>query len=222
MSSIVKNSKYSIIIILVSLSIFSSGIFAKLNHAENESKSNAKQISQIDTVLRIIDGDTFVLTRNRHVRLLGLDTPEKGELYADKAAAFADSLLLGNAVKIETAKTVEDKYGRTLAYLYLGSELYNKLLLKAGMARIYFFEKNERYAKELLTAQNDARKAKRGIWSLPAPAPEPYYIAAGGSFRFHRPLCPDIKNINLKKAKRFKTRDAALDLGLSPCRDCKP
>jgi micrococcal nuclease len=210
------------IIIISILSIFATTISAKSIHTENKSQSAAKQISDIDTVLRVIDGDTFVMTQGRHLRLLCLDTPEKGEPYADKASTFADSLLLYKAVKIETARTAEDKYGRTLAYLFLGSKLYNEILLRAGLARIYFFEKNQRYAKELLSAQNDARRAKRGIWSLPAPSSEPYYIAAGGSFRFHRPLCRDIKDINLKKARRYKTRDGALDIGLSPCRECKP
>jgi micrococcal nuclease len=222
MNKIFYGARLSATVFISALLILASGFFAKSTFAADKSKSSARQISEIDTVMRVIDGDTFIMTGGRHLRLLCLDTPEKGEPYADRAAAFADSLLLNKAVKIETGKTAEDKYGRTLAYLYLGSNLYNEMLLRAGLARIYFFEKNQRYSKELLSAQNDARKAKRGIWSLPAPSPEPYYIAAGGSFRFHRPLCRDIKDINLKKAKRYKTRDAALDLGLSPCRDCKP
>ncbi|HBZ01076.1 MAG TPA: hypothetical protein DEO84_07125, partial [candidate division Zixibacteria bacterium] len=89
-------------------------------------------------------------------------------------------------------------------------------------ARVYLFRGNQPHKNELIAAQTEARRAKVGIWSIPAPSPEPYYIAPGGSFRFHRPLCPLIKNINVKKAKRFTNRDDALDRGLSPCRECKP
>jgi micrococcal nuclease len=217
-----KGTQFILIILILALSIYVPPIHAKPGRTAGQSDHIPKSVSSIDTVLRVIDGDTFILTGDRHIRLLCLDTPEKGEPYADKAKAFGDSLLRGKAVKLETEKNSVDKYGRTLAYIYLGSDLYNEMLLKAGLARIYFFAKNQRHAKELLAAQNEARTAKRGIWSLPAPAPEPYYIVAGGSFRFHRPLCPGIKEINQKKAKRYKSRDDALNAGLSPCRECKP
>ncbi len=217
-----RKTQLSLLILAVSCLTFITPIQAKSGRNSQQSGQFSKPTSNIDTILRVIDGDTFVLTGDRHVRLLCLDTPEKGEPYADQARAFADSILRGQAVRIETEKNSDDKYGRTLAYIYLGSEFYNEMLLKAGLARIYFFAKNQRYAKVLLSAQNEARKAQRGIWSLPVPAPEPYYIAAGGAFRFHRPLCPGIKDINQKKAKRYKSRDDALDAGLSPCRECKP
>ena len=174
------------------------------------------------TVTKIIDGDTFVLSNGGTVRLLGLDTPETGEPFAQKAKIFAEIVLNGKQVRIETEKQAEDKYGRLLAYIFVNGKLYNELVLQKGLAGIYFFSKHHRYAKRLIAAQNAAREDKVGIWSLPAPASEPYYIVPGGSFRFHRPLCTAIKDINIRKAKRYKTRDAALDAGLSPCRECKP
>jgi methylphosphotriester-DNA--protein-cysteine methyltransferase len=35
-------------------------------------------------------------------------------------------------------------------------------------------------------------------------------------------LCPSAKNVNPRKARKYKSRDAALDDGLSPCRQCRP
>jgi micrococcal nuclease len=185
--------------------------------------SKAVAIPESATVAKVIDGDTFVLSDGRHVRLMGIDTPEKGEPFADDARSLADSIFRGRSVHLEIdRKNREDKYGRILAYAYINGVSYNELILRRGLARVYLFRGNQPHKAQLISAQNAARKARRGIWSLPEPSKEPFYVAAGGSFRFHRPLCPAIKNINLKKAKRYKTREEALDAGLSPCRECKP
>jgi micrococcal nuclease len=191
--------------------------------SSKRSKSNVVALAESVTVVKVIDGDTFVLSNGKHVRLVGIDTPEKGEPFADVARTLADSIFHGRTVRLEIdKKNQEDKYGRILAYAYVNGVLYNELILRRGLAGVYLFKGNQPHKDQLISAQNEARKKKRGIWSLPEPAREPYYIAAGGSYRFHRPLCPAIKNINLKKARRYKTRDDALDAGLSPCRECKP
>ena len=187
----------------------------------NPPASSSPQSSTL-RVDKIIDGDTFILSDRRHVRLLGIDTPEVGEPYSDSAKIFADSVIADRQIRLEFDKVIKDSYGRELAYLYIDSLCYNELILRRGFASIYLFKDNSRHASKFIAAQNEARTAKRGIWSLPPPQPEEYYIAAASSYRFHRPLCPSIKTINLKHARRFKTRDQALDSGLSPCRRCRP
>ncbi len=213
-----------IAILLLCLSILAPEAFSSGGRKSDIKEPPLSQAIKGDTatVLRVLDGDTFVLSDDRRVRLLGLDTPEKGEPFSETAKAFADSVLRGRAVRLETGKEAIDKYGRILAYVHINSILYNELLLKRGLARVYLFRKNDRYNSRLIAAQKEARKNRVGVWSLPAPEPESYYISPGGSFRFHRPLCPLIKNINIKKAKKHKSRDTALDLGLSPCRECRP
>ncbi len=210
------------LIFSVSLLLVPGGQIQAQQNAKAQSSAKNESDQQSASVTKIIDGDTFVLSNGKTARLLGLDTPERGEDYAQKAKVFAEIVLNGKQVKLETEKPVEDKYGRMLAYIFVDGKLYNELVLRKGLANIYFFNNHHRYARRLLDAQNAARKDGVGIWSLPAPASEPYYISPGGSFRFHRPLCLAIKDANLKKAKRYKTRDAALDAGLSPCRECKP
>jgi micrococcal nuclease len=193
-------------------------------HKSSSKEQVAKSIAKSDTatVLKILDGDTFILSGDRRIRLLGMDTPEKGEPFSEAAKNFADSLLFGRHITIEFEKNTQDKYGRLLGYVYANNLLINKLLVERGLARLYLFQGTKKHNNELFSAQKQARDRKLGIWSLPEPAKEPFYISAGGSFRFHRPLCPLIKDINTNKAKRYKTRDSALDAGLSPCRECRP
>lgn len=173
-------------------------------------------------VEQVLDGDTFFLSDGGQIRLIGVDTPEEGRPFFKGARVFAESMLLGEEVRIEYDTEPVDRYGRRLVYLYVDSILYNKLVIDSGFASVYLFEKNQRLAGQLILAQRDARLSKVGIWSLPDPTPEDHYISPFGSFRFHRPLCPNIKTTDLSRARRFKTRGEPLDIGLSSCRTCQP
>jgi len=80
-------------------------------------------------VVRVVDGDTVVLLvdgKETTVRLIGVDTPETVhplkpvEAYGKEAAWFLSNLLSGEEVYLEyePGPSRQDKYGRTLAYLY--------------------------------------------------------------------------------------------------------
>ncbi len=187
------------------------------------SKTNAPpDTGSIAKIARAIDGDTFVLTNGMHIRGIGIDTPEENEPFYKEAKAYAESTLVGKEVKLEFDKETEDNYGRKLVYIFDGTFFFNESIIRAGLGRLYRFKGHDKYISKLINAQNDARKNKIGIWSLPAPKKEEFYISIRDSYRFHRPLCPAIKQANLAKALHFKTRDEALDKGLSPCRQCRP
>jgi micrococcal nuclease len=84
------------------------------------------------TVLRIIDGDTFaadfdlgwgtwlreVIGRPNRVRLLGIDTPERGEPgFTEAAMKLALAIPVGTTVWLESEKL--DSFGRTLGVVRL-------------------------------------------------------------------------------------------------------
>ena len=71
-------------------------------------------------MISILDGDTIeVLHNNRaeRIRLSGIDCPEKGLAYGQKAKHAASALVFGKEVTLQTYGT--DKYGRTLADMLL-------------------------------------------------------------------------------------------------------
>ena len=71
-------------------------------------------------VEHVIDGDTIQLVDGTRVRLVQIDTPEKGdECYGDEASELTRRLLPpGTHVRIEqdSALDQEDRFGRKLAY----------------------------------------------------------------------------------------------------------
>ena len=123
----------------------------------------------------VIDGDTFITREGQHVRLLGINTPEKQhgsqpqEQGAYEATQFLKKLLpKGVPVKLVFDETERDRYGRLLAHVYLEDGTWvNKRLVEEGLAHVYTFPDNRSHINELLTAETSARHAHKGIWKLP-------------------------------------------------------
>ena len=95
-------------------------------------------------VVRVIDGDTFQLCAGQKVRLLCVDTPERGEEGYEEAANFLEGLILDKQVILAGSTyndNPEDKYGRLLMWVYVndssGKEIFiNKYLLEEGYGDI--------------------------------------------------------------------------------------
>jgi len=171
----------------------------------------------------VTDGDTMVLNNGRTVRYIGIDTPEKDELFFREATEANREMLHGKKISLEYDIERQDRYGRDLAYVWVDSVLVNAELIKKGLASVYFFSPNLKYRDRFLSVQKQARERKMGIWSIQV-SPEEYYVASKKSkrFVFHRPGCQWGERIKTDNLIRFETRDEALDSGYSPCRTCKP
>jgi micrococcal nuclease len=128
------------------------------------------------TVSRVVDGDTIEISPtvdgNEEVRLIGVDTPETKdpsegiEPFGPEASAFATDELTEQRVGLEFDVEREDQYDRLLAYVYVGEEMFNEVLLEEGYAQAYPYEPNTRYEERFAEAQEDARVAGLGIWGL--------------------------------------------------------
>lgn len=88
-------------------------------------------------VERVIDGDTIVIN-GTSVRMLGINTPERGEKYSDDAKEFLDDLVLNKNVELKFGKDKYDRYKRILAYIFIGEKNINLELIKNGFANPYF------------------------------------------------------------------------------------
>ena len=120
-------------------------------------------------VARVIDGDTIELVDGRRVRLVQIDTPEKGsECYGDESSAVTRRLLPpGTEVRIEQDPALDqvDRFGRKLAYVWKGDKDVNVTLVREGAAGVWFFDGSRgRYASELLRAAEQARVDHKGLW----------------------------------------------------------
>lgn len=132
-------------------------------------------------VLRVVDGDTLhalVTGRDVTVRLIGVDTPETVkpdtpvECFGPQASQFAKEVLTGQRVTLEfdASQGDEDRYGRTLAYVWLElpdgqRALFNLEAVRGGFAEERQYGATPYAWKEAFaSAESDARTADAGRW----------------------------------------------------------
>lgn len=120
-----------------------------------------RQIRSGNTVIEVIDGDTFQLKSGKRVRLLGVDAPEYNRCGGEEGKKRLEELILGKIVKLD--EETPEAYGRSLALVYAGSVFVNKVMLKEGWGRTDYRKNSQR---EVLTAAYHlAENEKRGILS---------------------------------------------------------
>lgn len=173
-------------------------------------------------VAEVYDGDTFKMSDGRKVRIAGIDTPEAGERFHDEARDYLSGLITGKEITIKPIAAGQDRYKRTLAEVFIDTVNIGVAMIRRGFAQLYLFGDDSYLKEKYLPFLKEAIYLNKGIWGLQSPKPEEYYIRVKGSYRFHRPLCPNLKEANPKNLKRIKTRLECLEEGLSPCRNCRP
>jgi micrococcal nuclease len=128
-------------------------------------------------VVRVVDGDTIhvrVGDRVEKVRYIGVNTPEvhhprKGEEPGGRQAlAVNRTLVERRTVRLETDVQSRDRYGRLLAYVWVGDVMVNAELLRRGYAQVMTVPPNVRHQDLFLKLQRDARESERGLWQRPA------------------------------------------------------
>lgn len=123
----------------------------------------------VNVVVRVYDGDTIELDDGRTVRLIGVDAPEVDSPYGPEqpfgpeSRHYLTKMLLNQKVRVRVGAEQEDKYGRTLGYVYMEEILVNGRIIRDGWARAY-----RRYPyqeRELfMSYEQEARTRGLGIW----------------------------------------------------------
>jgi micrococcal nuclease len=132
------------------------------------------------TIVTVLDADSFEMKlddgRDVHVQLLGVDAPDTGKPLRGHANAFTRARLpKGRRVYLERGPERWDDRGRYLAFVWLRtprtgsnreatSQMINALLLDAGYAEIESEDENPKYGTLFRLLQQEARRARRGIW----------------------------------------------------------
>ena len=106
---------------------------------------DSKQFVPLD-LIEVEDGDTFVIhwpdAQPETVRILGIDTAEiqheipkmDDQPYGTEARGFFTGVLATTRTARITRCEQPDKYGRTLAYLYVDRRNYSELVVRARLA----------------------------------------------------------------------------------------
>jgi len=122
-------------------------------------------------VVGVLDGDTLEVLNGHHterIRLSGIDCPEKGQAFGQKAKQAASALVFGKEVTLQTHR--KDKYQRTLADVILpdGTNV-NQALVSDGWC--WWYRKYVPGNTVLEGLEREARERKRGLWADPHPVP---------------------------------------------------
>ncbi|HET7343810.1 MAG TPA: thermonuclease family protein, partial [Methylomirabilota bacterium] len=140
------------------------------------------------SVVRVVDGDTLLVQtadgRRQRLRLIGVDSPEthagpkldrdaarSGQDTAAiralgaRASRFTRERLAGRAVSVELDVQPVDRYGRLLAYVWVGDELYNAAIVREGYASLMTMPPNVKYRDVFAACYALARDARHGLWA---------------------------------------------------------
>jgi micrococcal nuclease len=136
------------------------------------------------TVTRVIDGDTIEVSDGNRVRLIGIDTPERGECGYDEATAALRSLIGGAQVRlVPGARDDVDRYGRLLRYVEANGMDANLEMVRSGLA-ITRYDSRDGYGRHdredvYVAAEQEAPSSSCRAAPVPTTAPPPLPASGG-------------------------------------------
>jgi endonuclease YncB( thermonuclease family) len=128
------------------------------------------------TVVHVDDGDTIDVRlddRIERVRYIGVDAPEiphdgiGGARGGEAATRLNEALVGGRRVRLQLDREERDRYGRLLAYLWVGNTMINLEMVRRGYARVLTIPPNVHYQRWFLSVEAEARAAHLGLWRGP-------------------------------------------------------
>jgi micrococcal nuclease len=121
-------------------------------------------------VVKVIDGDTIEVDLNgttQRVRYIGIDSPEIGDPYFEKAKNANAAIVGGKTLTLVKDVSETDEYGSLLRYVFVEDDLFvNYELVKDGYAKIQTYPPDVVCSEFFLEAQLIAKNAGLGIWGF--------------------------------------------------------
>jgi micrococcal nuclease len=134
MNPSLKNTLITSVSIIIIIALISVAIYLILIW-------DAEETAIQNQVAEIIDGDTFRLVNGDRIRLLCVNTPEKGKAGYDEAASFLGGRLLYENLVLIGNKT--DRYGRLLRFVYTNGSLVNKEIIDQGYGKLFIYDDSD-------------------------------------------------------------------------------
>ena len=147
---------------------FAGGYFVRDSYKPE--KISLEKTVKTYTVDRFVDGDTIDLENGievllKRIRLLGINTPERGKPLYKEATIALENLIANKDITLEKDPSKnQGKYGRPLRYILVDNKNLNIEMVRLGYAKAFMYE-GLKYEKEILKAQEKAKAAKRGLWA---------------------------------------------------------
>ncbi len=121
-------------------------------------------------VVAVLDGDTIEVLdgakKLHRVRFDGIDAPERGQPFGNRAKSTLSDLVFGKNVRVDTEGP--DKYDRTIGRVHVDGRDAGLAMLEAGVAWHYTkYDQSREYA----IAEKSAKDAGRGLWADRNPVP---------------------------------------------------
>jgi len=169
-----------LILLLVAVVVLLTDEAERGNAPDPERSDGGGRAPVAGDVRRVIDGDTIEVELDagigggaplEDVRYIGIDTPESVkpgtpvQCYGNEASDFNTELVEGRRVLLRFDRELRDRYGRLLAYVYVGDTFVNAELLRLGYARTLEVEPNTANAGRFASIEERAGQAGLGLWS---------------------------------------------------------
>ena len=130
-----------------------------------ESGKTEVEQQTVNTVTYIVDGDTFDIASGERIRMIGIDTPERGKYFYKEAKVRLAELIEGKEVILTKDISETDRYGRLLRHVYYKDVWINKQMIDEGYAKFVTFPPDVMHVEVFEQAQQGARDNNVGIWN---------------------------------------------------------
>ena len=150
---------------------------SKKSTAERSTKNNSlnAKVVQNPTILKgyqavkVSDGDTLNVQKVENgkfvgeivkIRMFGIDAPEKTQDYGIESKQALEKLVNGKTLEIEEKN--RDRYGRTVAVVYVNGKNVNEEMVKNGNA--WWYQEYDKKDTKMQAYQENAKKNKLGLF----------------------------------------------------------
>ena len=150
---------------------------SKKSTAARSAKNNSlnAKVVQNPTILKgyqavkVSDGDTMNVQKVENgkftgevikIRMFGIDAPEKSQDYGSESKQALEKMVNGKTLEIEEKN--RDRYGRTVAVVYVNGKNVNEEMVKNGNA--WWYQEYDKKDTKMQAYQENAKKNKLGLF----------------------------------------------------------